>query len=662
MKVVAALHPSFIQRGNWPSLALLRNDLETALKEAWYPEVRRKVVDYVPYPTVEQAREVLRLGDPRPFYLDIETDMATGRVLCCGVARAPYKVVCCPWKPPFTSMIAAVLQDPGCRKIAQNIPFDFPKLESVLGISIAGEWFDTMQAHAILEPDLRHGLAFLGLDYYDGMPWKEDGEDTLEVYNCKDVDVMARADEELCNGLRNLGLDKLFRGTTMRVVPLLIKAREWGVGIDLERQAEIREELEGKREEALSNAHDSTGRMVVLQQRAEGMRKEADALEAEAEANWVPGKKRAMGKLKTKARHLRKDVVKVLRPNIGSTKQLKQLLYKDLKMPVQRKKNDSGNWVVTTDETALVELARRTQHPIVDAILRYREAQSHMTHVRYEDPVVHPTWQPHGTGTGRLSCIEPNVQNIPKRDEIAKRIRGIFKPVNPDWMLTAVDYSQIERRLQAVMSGDPTLVQAFADGVDVHKQTAAIGLSMQLKEEVKLEDVTPQQRYLFKRAVYLESYGGGFMKLQTELAKDGVYLSPAQAKELLVLLKASHPVYHAWREALLKEVQRNHCLRNVFGRVRWFLGPAFGDALNFLPQSTAADVVLRAMLEIDDRLPHDRAIIVAQIHDEILVEHDPAIAEWVKATMVKVMEQPVPELDGWSCPTEAKQGSSWAFD
>lgn len=663
MKVVVALHPSFIQRGNWPSLALLRNDLETALKEAWYPEVRRHPVEYIPYPTVLEARPFLKLNDPRPLYLDIETRRDTGEIICCGVSREPYKIVCVPWKEPFRGMVRAVLLDPGCRKVAHNTPFDFPKLESDLGITIAGDWDDTMQKHALVEPDLRHGLKFLGLDYYDGIPWKEEMKEQLETYCCKDVDVMARADGHLDAGLRQLGLTKLYREHTMAVVPILIGAREWGIGVHLERQKVIHDELLSKRDEAASRAHTHTEKVRVLQDRAREFLVEATELETIAKPDLdVKGKIREAKKKMTAVRKLREKADKVLHPNLGSVQQLKQLLYKDLGMPVQRKKNDEGRWVITTDETALAELARRTQHPIVDAIMRYREAQSHMTHVRYEEEVIHPTWQPHGTATGRLSCIEPNAQNIPKRDEIASRIRSIFCPVRSDWMLTAVDYSQIERRIQAHLSGDPALCEAFANGEDVHSKTAALGLTYERGAPVDVKDVTREERYKFKRAVYLESYGGGFMKLQTELAKDGVYLSPKQAKELLAVLKQAHPVLHEWRERLLQEVRRNQCLRNPFGRIRWFLGPAHGDALNFIPQSTAGDIVLRAMIEIDKRLPKGRAIIVAQIHDEIIVEHDPEIAEWVKATMVSAMERPIPEMDGWSCPTEAKQGKSWAFD
>jgi DNA polymerase I-like protein with 3'-5' exonuclease and polymerase domains len=661
MKVVATLHPSYIQRGKWPLLRRLRNDLELALRESWFPEVRREPVEYVLSPTPAQAREVLRLGDPRPLYLDIETVMGTWEITVIGVAREPNRVICLPWLPPFKAMVAAILQDPGCRKVAHNLPFDLPILEADLGIQTQGPKVCTMQMHSVIAPDLEHALRKLAFDYYDGPPWKGEMKENLELYCCKDVDVMARSEVAMLKDLKEMGLEGTF-DVAMKALDILIRARDWGVGIDLKQCKEVHDELDTQKGEAACLIKKLTAQVESRKRQFDALLAEALKLEKEAEPDLeVKGKIREAKKKVTRARKLKEKAELVLSPNVDSPPQLRKLLYEDLKLPVQRSKNSQGKYVITTDESALVELARRTQHPIVDALRRYRVAKSHMVHVGYDVPVVHPTWQPHGTGTGRLSCVEPNVQNIPKKADIAKRIRSIFTPVKPGWMLTSVDYSQIERRIQAVMSGDPVLLEAFAKGEDVHTKTAAMGLSLERGYEVTMEEVTPLDRYVYKSAVYLESYGGGWFKLQTELAKDGYYLTPKECKSLLAALKMAHPVLNKWRDGQVEKANRQRYLRNPFGRIREFLGPAFGNALNFVPQSTAADIILRAMIDIDPLLPPGEAIIVAQVHDELFVEHSPAVKDDVLGIMVEVMERGVSEMDGWHCPTDSKQGHNWAF-
>lgn len=660
MKLIPTLHPSFIQYGNWPSLELLKQDLEKANAQSWFPEVKREEVEYVVYPTPSLFRDYVRVGDPRPLYYDIETIYGTETIVCVGVGREPKKIAVFPWREPYIGLFKSALLDPATRKVTHNALFDMFIVERVLGITIPGEWFCTMQAHSLVYPDLRHGLDKIAMLYYDDLPWKRDQGSTLEIYCCKDVDVMARAEKQLSDNLDNMGLMKLFQRTTMRCLRPLDTARRHGVRVDLVAMDKLREEFLTQQGKAQALVWANVAATPVRKDIADELIAEALRLEKTAADNWVVGKKREMGKLKTKAKRLRKSALEAVQPNLNSPKQLKQLLYVDLKLPKQRRKNTKGLWQITTDDKALVELTRRTQHPVPAALRQWRDATTTMKYLTYEDEFLHPHLLPHGTGTGRFSCTGPNLQNLPKRKKKAMRIRSIFKPVIPGNMLTSVDFSQLEIRIQAHLSQDPTLVKAFADGVDIHTFTAATGLSIQRGREVTMEEVTADERYIFKRATYLEAYGGGYMKLQTELAADGIYVTPDEARRLLEVLRFARPGLTAWRDQQLQVVAQTSMLRNPFGRIRWFPGPAFGDALNFIPQSTAADIIILAMNDLYDLLP-EGAIMVMQVHDELITEHPPELAKDVAEIVQRRMEEPIPEMGGWFCPTDMKQGVNWAF-
>jgi DNA polymerase-1 len=244
--------------------------------------------------------------------------------------------------------------------------------------------------------------------------------------------------------------------------------------------------------------------------------------------------------------------------------------------------------------------------------------------------------------------------NIPSRDEWAWMIRQIFVPNEPGWLFTAMDYSQIEMRLQALFSQDEVLLEAFHTGADIHKRVASRIYG------IPEDQITKRQRYTAKRAVYLESYGGGWVTLQRKLAVEGVYLTPAETKAVLSGIASGLPERNRWKERTLKLAQRQQYLRNPFGRVRRFYGPVYGDAFNFLPQSTAADVILDAMIRLQEELPKP-ARLVAQVHDDLLTEHPPEMTKEVQECLRDVMEAPIAAMKGWSCPVDGKTGKDWSF-
>jgi len=297
--------------------------------------------------------------------------------------------------------------------------------------------------------------------------------------------------------------------------------------------------------------------------------------------------------------------------------------------------------------------------PLLRAILDYRKAAKVVsTYLSYDTDHLHPRFLLWGTGTGRLSSRDPNIQNIPHRDSDAWRIRRCFVPPVDGWVFSEVDYSQLERRIQAIIWDDEALIAAYAAGLDTHAATAARMFG------VGYDDVTKDQRNYAKTAVYGQSYGMGPDKYRRNQARNGNYISMAEARSFLDAVSTAHPGVALGQRRSVARAQQAQMLRNNFGRIRWFLGPeVYGDAMNFLPQSNAADIMLTAMVTLWKRrssLPP--FVIVAQIHDSLLLASPPDVAPTIVAATRDAMEQPFDAFDGASFPTDAKTGGlDWSF-
>ena len=660
MKVVGALHPAYIVRGAWSELSLLAHDLAKAQRETETRHVQRHAVTYIEHPTVAQAREVLRPDDPRPLVVDIETTRA-GDIWCCGATREPYVAYCFPWTAPFVEMLGDAL----CAAetvVAHNAGFDFPRLARALGRSLyprglgrdfaRGRWFDTMAAHALVEPDHPHTLAHLGTMYSDLLPWKDDENDSPETYNCKDVDVTARAQACLVDEMRREGVLELHERVVAPILPVLYEMSETGIKIDRAKQAIVLKEVEEEERGWRGKLDEIVGALPTRGEARSFLLAQADVDDAVAETLDHPGTRREAGKLRTKARKAREAAAKLGTVNPQSPLQVKKLLYDELGLPVQRSYGS-----VSTDDDALDELLRRTNHPVLQPLRELRELlKLKGTYLAYEEERLHPEFWPSGTGTGRLSSRNPNIQNIPSRGKWAKKIRSMFVPTSKDWEFVEGDYGQIERRIQAWASGDRVLGRAFADGVDVHTQAASLIFG------VPMAKVTKEQRDRAKTAVYLESYGGGYLKLARGLAKFGHVVSPAEAKRILAGLSAGYPRLKEWREEQVRIAMATKRLRTAFGRYRWFFADAWGDAMNFVPQATAADVILSKMVALRPQLPGESRLLV-QVHDSLLVETPREEHGKVVECLRDTMQSPVGQMGGWSCPVDFKEhGRSWAFE
>ena len=308
--------------------------------------------------------------------------------------------------------------------------------------------------------------------------------------------------------------------------------------------------------------------------------------------------------------------------NINSPKQLGEVLFEDLGLPCKKKKTKSG---YSTDAQTLEEL--RPYSPIIDDILEYRQVTKlHGTYaaalpaVADENGRIHTDFKQALTATGRLSSAEPNLQNIPIRTKMGRQMRKYFV-AGEGYSLIDADYSQIELRLLAHISGDYTMRESFISGVDIHTKTAAAVFGL------PEDQVTEEMRKRAKAVNFGIVYGiGGF-----SLAKD-IGTSVAEATQYIKNYKMNYPDIDRYLEEVVKEAERDGYTTTAFGRRRYIPEinaqngnmRAFGRrvAMNAPIQGTAADIMKMAMLKVDEALKAEGldAKIVMQVHDELVVE------------------------------------------
>lgn len=327
--------------------------------------------------------------------------------------------------------------------------------------------------------------------------------------------------------------------------------------------------------------------------------------------------------------------------NVNSRDQLEVVLYDELKLAASGKKTQTGKR--STAASALEELQGR--HEIIDRILSYRE----LTKLKgtYLDPLpklIHPnTGRLHtrfnqtGTATGRLSSVDPNLQNIPVRTEIGRRIRKAFRAA-PGMKLISADYSQIELRVLAHMSGDENLIKVFREGKDIHTQTAAWMFGLDL------DKVGAEQRRAAKTINFGVLYGMSAHRLSNELS-----IPYAEAENFIERYFASYPKVRAWIEKVLADARQNGYVETMFGRrrfvadldsrIRTVREAAERMAFNMPVQGTATgDLMKLAMVKLQPELDRLEAHLVLQVHDELLVEVAQEKAQEVAQVMREVMQ------------------------
>ena len=326
--------------------------------------------------------------------------------------------------------------------------------------------------------------------------------------------------------------------------------------------------------------------------------------------------------------------------NINSPKQLGEILFGKMQLPYG-KKTKSG---YSTAAEILEKLA--PDYPVVKRILDYRMLSklnstyaTGLTAYIQEDGRIHGTFNQTITATGRISSTEPNLQNIPIRTEMGSRIRGVFVPAE-GYVFVDADYSQIELRVLASLSGDENLIGAYRHAVDIHAVTASQVF------HVPLEEVTPQLRRNAKAVNFGVVYGISAFGLS-----EGLSISRAEAKEYINNYFKTYPKVKEFLDRQIKEAKEQGCVTTYYGRRRPipelkssnFMQRAFGErvAMNSPIQGTAADIMKIAMVAVHRKLLESGldARIVLQIHDELLVEAREDCAEQVRQLLQDTMKQ-----------------------
>ena len=530
-----------------------------------------------------------------------------------------------PLASAFVQIFAPAFADPSKTLVAQNAKFDMAVL-SRYGIVFGSTVHDTMLEHYVLDAAARHGMDALAREYlsYDPIPIerligeKERGKEQKSMadlapeevidYAAEDADVTLRLDAVLRPKAAQAGTLAALEESEEPLVPILLEMERAGVTIDVAALARYGAELEA----------------------------EIRGLESEiCSFNTVDG--RVVSPLTANGRGTRPI-------NLDSPKQLADLLYTKLGLkPASTKKTQSGQF--STDEKTLLSIV--DDHPVVRKILEYRACTKlKSTYVdklpQCIDPAdgrVHTTFAQAFTETGRLSSSDPNLQNIPVRTERGRHIRAAIVPRDARHLLVSADYSQIELRIMAAMSGDESMLAAFANGADIHRETAA------RVYDVMPALVTDDMRRKCKMVNFGIIYGISAFGLAQRLQ-----IARKEAAGLIETYFRLYPRIRAFMDTSIAKARetgyavtmlgRRRTLRDIASRNATARQSAERDAINTPVQGTAADLIKIAMVRVARALREAglKAQMILQIHDELLFDVPEDEVEQVKAIVKREME------------------------
>lgn len=580
-------------------------------------------VDYRRVETAEErAALVAALRETRAFCFDTETSSldpreatlvgvafswraGTGWFLHLPAERAEASAILAELAPAFA--------DEGVEKVGHNLKFDL----AVLGaheVVTRGPLFDTMIAHALVEPDQRHGMDYLAEVYLGYRPIaissligeKERGKaqrtmlevDPAEVarYAAEDADVTWQLREKLGPLLRERGQERVFREVEMPLVPALVAMEAAGVAIDIFALEEFSQLLAGEIERAQAEVFAAVGHPF----------------------------------------------------NLASPKQLGVVLFEELKLVDKPKKTATGQY--KTDEQTLAALA---DHAVVARLLDYRTATKLKS--TYVDALpgavsrktgrVHTTFHQVSTATGRLASSDPNLQNIPIRTEMGREIRKAFVAGEAGWKMLSADYSQIELRIIAAMARDEGMIGAFRSGQDIHAATAARVYG------VPLEAVDKAMRGKAKMVNFGIAYGISAFGLAQRLR-----ISRTEAGKLIEDYFASFPGIRRYMEETVALARKRGYVETMTGRRRplrdinsanpTVRGAAERNAINTPIQGTAADMIKIAMARVYERMVREglRSRMLLQVHDELVFELAPGEEEVLREILNEIMPGAIPEI------------------
>ena len=511
--------------------------------------------------------------------------------------------------------------------IGQNLKYDFLVLKWY-GIILKGKTFDTMLAHYVIEPEGRRSMdilseQFLGyapvsIENLIGKKGKNQGTmrdvplDQITEYAAEDADITYQLKECFEPLLTKREVKRVFEEVENPLMQVLVDMEFEGVKVD----------------EQFLNEYSK-----VL---------EADIKISEERVFEQAG----------------------VRFNLASPKQLGEVLFDILKIDPKAKKTKTGQYA--TGEDVLAKLAAK--HKIVDDILNFRElSKLKSTYVDALPAIVnsktgriHTSYAQAVAVTGRLSSTNPNLQNIPIRSERGREVRKAFIPRDPARVLVSADYSQIELRVVAAISGDPNMCDAFKQGKDIHTATAAKVYG------IAEADVTKEQRYKAKSVNFGIIYGQGAFGLAENLG-----ISRTEAKEIIDNYKKEFPNIQLYMDQQINKAKEQGFVETLMGRKRWLRdinssnftvrGFAERNAINSPIQGSAADMIKLAMIKIHREMKkqHWESKMILQVHDELVfdaVESElPALKELILFCMTTAMELP----NGVPVEAEIGQGKNW---
>ncbi|BAO55113.1 DNA polymerase I [Nonlabens marinus] len=476
----------------------------------------------------------------------------------------------------------------GIEKIGQNLKYDIKVLDKY-GVEVKGPLFDTMLAHYLINPDMRHNMDILAETYLNYTPqsiveligkkgknqksMRDVAVEKVKEYAVEDADITFQLKQHFTPELKAADLDKLFHDIEIPLLKVLAAMEIEGINLDEDYLSSLSRKL--------------TEDIASLQ---ENIFKEAGE-----------------------------------EFNIGSPKQLGEILFGKLKLVDKPKKTKTGQY--STAEDVLSYLA--TDHQIIADVLEYRGlAKLQSTYVDALPHQVNPTTQRIHTNymqtvaaTGRLSSTDPNLQNIPIRTERGRQVRKAFVPRDENYVLLAADYSQIELRIIAALSEEDNMMEAFKSGADIHSSTAARVF------DVALEDVTREQRSNAKTVNFGIIYGVSAFGLSNQTDLDRT-----ESKELIETYYKTYPKLRSYMDELVDFARENGYVETVLGRRRYLKdinssnavvrGAAERNAVNAPIQGSAADIIKIAMINIFKKFEElqCKSKMLLQVHDELVFD------------------------------------------
>lgn len=513
--------------------------------------------------------------------------------------------------------------------IGQNTKYDLLVLKWY-DVELKGNLFDTMLAHYVVEPDGKRSMDILSEQFLSYEPVhieeligkKGKGQvqgtmrdvelEKITEYAAEDADITLQLKEALFPMLKEKEVEKVFYEVENPLVKVLMNMEYEGIKVDVGFLNEYSKQLEKDAKEAEEKVYSSSG----------------------------------------------------LRFNLASPKQLGEVLFDHLKLDPKAKKTKTGQYA--TGEDVLLKLAHTS--PIVEDILTFRE----LTKLKstYVDSLpllinrktgrVHTTYGQAVAVTGRLASNNPNLQNIPVRTERGREIRKAFIPRDENHVLLSADYSQIELRIVAAISGDPAMCEAFIQGKDIHTATAAKVYKIDEK------DVTKEMRYKAKSVNFGIIYGQGAFGLA-----DNLGISRTEAKEIIDNYKREFSGIQKYMDDTINFARENGYVQTLMGRKRWLRdinssnftvrGFAERNAINSPIQGTAADMIKLAMIKTHAALQNSsfKSKMILQVHDELVFDVLKEEADDIKKLILDCMQTAMPLTHGVPVIAEAGTGTNW---